>query len=56
MRKKLYVQPDSSVYDLSSADGLLDTFSVQHAKNASEDDNPEMDVKEIAGDWNELWE
>ena len=25
-------------------------------KNASEDDNPEMDVKEIAGDWNELWE
>ncbi|MBQ7495392.1 MAG: hypothetical protein IJT75_06550 [Bacteroidaceae bacterium] len=56
MRKKQYLRPDATVYALLGADGLLDTFSVQHAQNASEDDNPAMDVKEVTGEWDNLWE
>lgn len=56
MRKKLYLHPHVAVYALDGADGLLETYSFQNAKNASENDNPVMDVKGTTGEWDVIWE
>ena len=56
MKKKVYLQPDATIYALSSADGLLTTFSVTTSEKASENDNPPMDVKEDGYEWGTMWE
>lgn len=58
MKKKHYLQPDSAEYLIDGTDGLLQAFSLTNAENASEYDNPSMDVKQSPYkiDWDDTWE
>ena len=57
-KKRHYQQPASAAFLVEGADGLLTSLSLSHAENASEYDNPPMDVKEYQFkiDWDDKWE
>ena len=57
-KKRHYSHPEATPYVLDSADSVLISFSVSHAEDASEYDNPPMDTKEqpFKIDWDDKWE
>jgi len=57
-KKRHYLHPASAQCWVEGADGLLVTFSLSHAENASEYDNPPMDTKEqpFPIEWDDKWE
>lgn len=55
-RKRTYLKPQARVHAVRSSAGLLQSFSLNSAKNASENGNPPMDSKGGSGEWESIWD
>jgi hypothetical protein len=56
MTKRKYIQPQSAAITLRVARGLMQTsYDLDDAKDASQYENPPVDVKEHQSIWDQGW-